>query len=131
MQRVRVTLRLAADGQEEILEASGELAADERGRTVQFGSGEARYAVSVAETVRIERRGGLSYALELDPLAETEAILSTPYGSLPVRVRTAAVEREELESGLRVAAEYDLILGAYVQRRSVEFMFEGADCLFS
>lgn len=88
------------------------------GGICRFTAGGASYTVERGAVLRVECEGELSYALEFDLLRATAAELATPYGSLPVEVRTHALSFAE-EGGFE--AEYTLYFGGEPSRRKIAY----------
>lgn len=86
------------------------------GGVYRFTAAGAAYTVQRGAALRIACEGELCYELELDLLRATAAELSTPYGSLPVEVRTHSLSFPE-EGGFE--AEYTLCLAGQPSRRKI------------
>lgn len=124
MQKVRAVLRMSAEGEEELLEAEGTCSLSAAGeRLYRFAAEGGHFFVRAGACVRIERRGGIAYAFDWQPLAETPARIATPYGEIAAAVYTHALECGERDGAFRIAADYELRAGGQAQRRFAELRF--------
>ena len=64
-----------------------------------------------AGRARMTRRGMTSAVLEFTPGARTGGVYRTPYGEIPVAVRTHALSLEREEKGGVLALDYDVFVG--------------------
>ena len=124
MQKILVRFWSRTDGDEERWEAEGD---SPRAGAYRFGYGGKRFAV-IAESRRciLSAEGELSYRLILDPDRETSASVATPYGALPVSVRTRFLSRECGEGCVLVRAEYSLNIAGTPQEHALSMEFVGA-----
>ena len=94
----------------------------ENGRYVfQFSTADAVFFVTVGQNAALRREGEISYSFPLDETHTAESQLHTPYGVIPVRVRTRKKEVCESDGELFFSAEYDLIYEEYVQNCAMRF----------
>lgn len=66
---------------------------------------------SDARGARMTRRGMTSAMLTFTPGEKTSGVYRTPYGEIPVAVRTHALSLEREETGGLLALDYDVFVG--------------------
>lgn len=103
--------------------AAPAMVAEEGGVPVYtFAHDGARFCICAGEPLRVAREGEIAYELALDPRAESDAVIRSPFGEIPVRVRTlrAACVRE----GERLALDcaYLLDFSGELQRHRLRFI---------
>lgn len=102
--------------------AAPAMVAEEGGVPVYtFAHDGARFCICAGEPLRVAREGEIAYELALDPRAESDAVIRSPFGEIPVRVRTLRAER--VREGERVALDcaYLLDFSGELQRHRLRF----------
>lgn len=102
--------------------AAPAMVAEEGGVPVYtFAHDGARFCICAGEPLRVAREGEIAYELALDPRAESDAVIRSPFGEIPVRVRT--LRAECVREGERFALDcaYLLDFSGELQRHRLRF----------
>ena len=86
-----------------------------------FAHDGARFCICAGEPLRVAREGEIAYELALDPRAESDAVIRSPFGEIPVRVRTLRAERVREGERLALDCAYLLDFSGELQRHRLRF----------
>ena len=96
--------------------------AEEGGRPVYtFAHDGARFRIAEGEALRVVREGEIAYELILDTRAETQSVIFSPFGEIPVRVRTLRAECVRQGERLALDCAYVLDFSGELQRHQLRF----------
>lgn len=102
--------------------AAPAMVAEEGGVPVYtFAHDGARFCICAGEPLRVAREGEIAYELALDPRAESDAVIRSPFGEIPVRVRTLRAERVREGERLALDCAYLLDFSGELQRHRLRF----------
>ena len=86
-----------------------------------FAHDGARFCICAGEPLRVAREGEIAYELALDPRAESDAVIRSPFGEIPVRVRTLRAECVREGERLALDCAYLLDFSGELQRHRLRF----------
>lgn len=102
--------------------AAPAMVAEEGGVPVYtFAHDGARFCICAGEPLRVAREGEIAYELALDPRAESDAVIRSPFGEIPVRVRTLRAERVREGERFALDCAYLLDFSGELQRHRLRF----------
>lgn len=102
--------------------AAPAMVAEEGGVPVYtFAHDGARFCICAGEPLRVAREGEIAYELALDPRAESDAVIRSPFGEIPVRVRTLRAECVREGERLALDCAYLLDFSGELQRHRLRF----------
>ena len=106
-----VTIRIKdPDGSEPVLILPGKLLRIGNSWNVRYGQDGALYTIGISDgIVSVSREGEEEYAIILQEGKEHPFGISTPYGSIEMRVVPERVFIEERETGLKLELEYFIV----------------------
>lgn len=120
MNRVKIYLCVQGGGEEQKFITEGEVS-ERNGRTeYHFRADGAQFSISFSEYVVIERKGDISYRIELNETARTRTMIGTGFGFLSAEVKTIRSEISR-ERGLEYKGEYEMRFEEFSQRHTVKF----------
>lgn len=103
--------------------AAPAMVAEEGGVPVYtFAHDGARFCICAGEPLRVAREGEIAYELALDPRAESDAVIRSPFGEIPVRVRTLRAECVREGERLALDCAYLLDFSGELQRHRLRFV---------
>lgn len=103
--------------------AAPAMVAEEGGVPVYtFAHDGARFCICAGEPLRVAREGEIAYELALDPRAESDAVIRSPFGEIPVRVRTLRAECVREGERLALDCAYLLDFSGELQRHRLRFI---------
>lgn len=103
--------------------AAPAMVAEEGGVPVYtFAHDGARFCICAGEPLRVAREGEIAYELALDPRAESDAVIRSPFGEIPVRVRTLRAERVREGERFALDCAYLLDFSGELQRHRLRFI---------
>lgn len=119
-----VVLFVNGGGVREKIAARAEETRGDSAVAFRFAADGAEYLLRFAETAVIQRTGGITYRIELNPNKTTYTEIVTEYGFLSAEVKTLRAEILR-KNGFHFKGEYELHYEGYVQRHQVSFFALG------
>ena len=116
---VCVLLTTLSDGVEETLNGTGFYKYEKTRFAIEFEADDASFGIYSDKSLRIVRKGDVSYELHLCAGELTDCRLNTPYGNISAALRTDKLQTFFSRTRAEVHAEYALFVGGGCSARSL------------
>lgn len=121
MKKFIIFLKAESEGAKEEISCTAEGTEENGTRFFRFPGEGCDFCLRFGSTVALERAGEISYAIRLDPSAETSAEIRTPYGVISAAVQTGDLRMHARGGSFFFLADYVLSFSDFSQKHRILF----------
>lgn len=121
MKKYKVFLSAESEEGRESFCTVAERSCGKNGDEFVFSGRDGQYRILLGERVVISRTGELAYRLTLDASEQTQAVLQTAFGEIPVGVRAERLSVRSRGESFFLKAEYILSFPDFTQKHKIVF----------